>query len=435
MRLGAVPFPIALEYITGNDCGIEPGWSSGLFFDRVNTPATGSRRDFTGEVLGFWAHQPDDEEDDWHLFAVRPTNAAGISKVKQYLETAGGAAVGGVWVTVRCTLTCLADLLPFVSGDCKKCVDKAVKDAKTAVHEGVATVDGIFPGFGDIHDASLLSGMGHHLNMVSGATADYDDRPGLLFESAGPIGKPDPVELLATVVTDVIGTTVRYDRSNGPKQYEITGGQDFHADSAPREAKDWEFLSLPHTQFTPVDNLAFFGWKKFREAPQDNVRALGWPLHAFGDATVPMHVTATFGWGHRPYEDAFANRLDSYLFQGDLQGEKEQAERIIRRALVWRQTILDWRAAHPGEERDIPVRDLVTKLAGSTLERIQGPGMLIWPFNVVMSADYLVPGPPRDSSIAFYESSPGADTVNRELLEEGIAAELAFLVSIAEVLP
>jgi hypothetical protein len=431
MRLVAVPFPITLEYITGNDCGIDPGWTSGVFFDAVNAPATG-RRDFTGEVLGFWAHQPDDEEDDWHLFAVRPSNAAGLSEIKQYIETAGGAAVGTVWVTLRCTVTCLGDFLGL-GGDCKDCLDKAIQDAKTAVHEGVSTVDGLLPGFGDIHDRAILSGMGHHLNVVPGAQADFDDRPGLLFDQAGPNGQPDPVELVATAVTDAIGTTVRYDKSHGPKDYEISDGQDFHPDSRHREAKDWEFLSLPHTPFTPVDNLAFSGWKKFRDNPQANVRALGWPLHAFGDATVPMHVAATFGWGHRPYEDAVANLLDVYLFTNDRQGEMAQAGRIFRRALVWRQTIQSWRAAHPGREKDIPVRDLVTQLANSTWDRVKGPGMLAWPFDPFLSATYY--GPLHDASISFYETAAGSEAVNRELLEEGIAVELAFLVSTAEVLP
>jgi hypothetical protein len=281
--------------------------------------------------------------------------------------------------------------------------------------------------------------MGHHLNVVPGAPADYDDRPGLLFEHAGPFGEPDPVELAATLVTGAAGTTVRYDLSRGPKQYEITGAQDFHPASKHREAKDWEFLSLPHTPFTPLDNLAFSGWRKFRDAQGEELhtraRSLGWTLHGFGDAIVPMHVAATFGWGHRPYEDAFENLLDRYLFMSDGEQALTQARRIFRRALMWRKTIQHWRTGHPGREKDIPVRELVTRLAGWTFEQVQGPGMLVWPYHPLWSADYLVPGPTREASIAYYEHAPGSEAVNRELLEEGIAAELAFLVSLGEVLP
>jgi hypothetical protein len=47
---------------------------------------------------------------------------------------------------------------------------------------------------------------------------------------------------------------------------------------------------------------------------------------------------------------------------------------------------------------------------------------------------YAIPGPTREGAIAFYEAA-GSDAVNGDLLEEGIAAELAFLVSAAEVAP
>jgi hypothetical protein len=237
------------------------------------------------------------------------------------------------------------------------------------------------------------------------------------------------------LVADAAGMTVHYEPSLGPKRYEIAGAGDFHADSVHRDEDDWEFLSFPHTPFTPLDNLASHGWTTFRDDPRHVVRPLGWALHAFGDAIVPMHATGTFGWGHRPYEDAFENRLPAYLHTTDRGAAASQAASIARRAVGWRKAIADWRAAHPQRASDIPVRDLVTRLATWTLQRVQGPGMLTWPFNAAMSSSYVVPGPTKAGSIFFYESAAGADLVNEDLLEEGIAAELAFLAAVAEALP
>jgi hypothetical protein len=442
MPLGAVPYPIATTYMTGTDCGIDPDWSPGAFFDTVNAGGPGGH-DHTGAVLGFWAHQPDDEVDDWHLY-FRPTNAVGYSVIKSYIEDALGAGAGTVWITAKCALTCLGSALTFgIVGDCKACLDDAIAEAKNAVHDGLATIDGVFPGFGDHTSIDFYTGMGHHLNVSSAHFPGpwklnpqaYDDRPGLLTENAGPLAIPDSVEFAAMVGADLAGMTVHYDPSLGPKRYEIIGAHDFHPDSVHRGKNDWEFLSFPHTPFTPIDNMASYGWRTFRDDSKHAAPPLGWALHAFGDAIVPMHVTGTSGWGHRPYEDAFENRLTGYLYDSDRQAAKTQGASIARRAVAWRKVILDWRRRHPQHGTDIPIRDVVTMLATWTLQRVQGPGMLVWPFNPAMSSDYVVPGPTKAGSIFYYENAPGADAVNRDLLEEGIAAELAFLVAVGEALP
>lgn len=440
MTLGAVPFPISTAYISGNDCGIDAGWSPGAFFEDVNPPGAPGGRDLTGVVLGFWAQHPDDERDDWHIF-FRPTNMAGFSGMKDYIEGALGIGAGTVWVSVRCALDCIGDFLGL-GGDCKECIDEAIADAQDAVHDGISSIDGLVPGFED-HTSLDYTGMGHHLNVAPpGPPAPWklnpapaDDRPGLLVENAGPTGSPDAIEMISMMAADTLGMTVHYEPSLGPKRYEILGAQDFHPDSVDRGEDDWQFLSFPHTVFTPLDNLAFHGWQAFRDEPKANVPSLGWPLHAFGDAIVPMHVTGTFGWGHRPYEDAFQNLLSKYLNKTDRGTAREQALRIVRRAVVWRKLIRDWRAQHPERGMDIPVREMVTRLALQTFDEVQGADMFLWPFNPGMSSAYVIPGPGKAGSIAFYETAPGATTVNPGLFEEGIAAELAFLVSAAEVLP
>lgn len=441
LTLGTVPFPISLTYITGNDCGIDPDWAPGAFFDTINSPRSALGQDLTGVVLGFWAHQPDDEADDWHIF-FRAPNATGLSYIKSYIDGVLGAGAATVWVPLRCLLKCVGDFLG-IGGSCKQCLDEAIAEAQRVAHEGVAALDGLAPGFGDHTSLALYTGMGHHINVsppgVPGPwklnPAAYDDRPGLLIENAGPIGLPDPVEFVTMAAADGLGMTVHYDPSHGPKRYEIRDRGDMHPDSVARGEDDWEFLSFAHTPFTPLDNLARAGWDEFRGNPARHVKDLGWALHAFGDAIVPMHIVGTFGWGHRPYEDAFEQRFPRYLNTTDPVAAKIQAVDIVRRATAWRQIILDWRAQNPATPNDVPLRDLITRLAVFTWFRVLNPAVLLWPYNVTMSSQYLGPLVGKQVAIGYYELAPGADDVNRDLAAEAIAAEMAFIISAAEVLP
>jgi hypothetical protein len=45
---------------------------------------------------------------------------------------------------------------------------------------------------------------------------------------------------------------------------------------------------------------------------------LGYPLHAFEDATFPHHIACTTSWGHRPMEDA-ANDMRTDILKYDTQ--------------------------------------------------------------------------------------------------------------------
>jgi hypothetical protein len=127
LTLGAVPFPISLTYLTGNDCGIDPDWAPGAFFDSINSPRSPLGQDLTGVVLGFWAHQPDDEADDWHTF-FRVPNVTGLSVIKSYIDGVLGAGAAMVWIPLRCALKCIGALLG-IGGSCKQCLDEAIAEA------------------------------------------------------------------------------------------------------------------------------------------------------------------------------------------------------------------------------------------------------------------------------------------------------------------
>jgi hypothetical protein len=242
------------------------------------------------------------------------------------------------------------------------------------------------------------------------------------------------------ILSNQLAVTVNYDESDGVKNYEVKNGNDSHGNSRPRRRQDWEYVTWPLTPFTPLDNLAWFGWDRFKgsaeAARQDpsktvEIKYLGWSLHGLGDATVPMHVTSAFGWGHRPYEDAVSDPdLGRQLLgDGDIDAEVEQAIDVLRAAGEYRKSIQEWRRGFPERRADIPIRNLVTTLAKNTLTASQGKPSV---YNDALSSAYVIPGPSRGLSIEAYKIQR---TFMRERVLDTVAATVAFLMSAAEVLP
>ena len=91
MQLNLVRFPIALDYETGNDCGIQADWSPGPAYQLIN------KDDHTGTVLGYWAQYPGHAEGrlprrhqaDQHRRAVRAQGGPVV---------AGAIPAATVWV-------------------------------------------------------------------------------------------------------------------------------------------------------------------------------------------------------------------------------------------------------------------------------------------------------------------------------------------------
>ena len=113
----------------------------------------------------------------------------------------------------------------------------------------------------------------------------------------------------------------------------------------------------------------------------------------------------------------------------------QQAERIVARAFDYRNFILNWRQAH-GPTSDIPVRDLVTTVAdwshSYVYDRFTSVLSTPWPFIDPASVLYVAD---KASATWMYTSFPGNDEFTRPLLEEGVAAIIAFLTSAAERTP
>ncbi|MBA2485281.1 MAG: hypothetical protein H0V35_04145 [Nitrospira sp.] len=167
-----------------------------------------------------------------------------------------------------------------------------------------------------------------------------------------------------------------------------------------------------------------------------SAEALAWPLHAIGDATVPMHVVGASGWGHRPFEEAVEDAWPRLIYLTDRPEQAEesralqrqQAARILSKAYTWRKYILDWRARHPGEETNLPVRDLVTALAQETFDYANSQQPTGWPYDSTASLLFLA------SNVAaqgIYDNN-AAVNLTRPLIENGVAVMLAFLMSAME---
>jgi hypothetical protein len=428
-KLGELRHVVTPMFVSAQDCGVRTSWvAKGGVFESMGG-GTGGLSDFTGLALGAWAASIDDEIDDTHVW-FRPTSVLGLGGVKAATSDAFDAGVGILLVPFVCAFDCIFN-------SCDNCTRRA-KDLASNVNP-ISNLEGALPGIAIGEETSLTYvGMWHHINLRPTGTTTFDDHAGLQFERGGPNGIPDAIEIAIMAAADISGMSLRYDKSNGTRRYQIERARDGHRNTTMRNRSQWQFTTIGHVPFEPIDNLAQYGWQEFKAKPT-GARNLAWPLHALGDAVVPMHVVATSGWGHRPYEDASELRWGQLIYNTGIRdsieraNQADQARRILRGAFAWRQKILSWRASVPGRGRDVPVRDLVTWLAQQTLDYVDGNGNPVtnWPFIPFTSTAYVL----NESVANDQYSTEDATRRNRQLIENGAAATLGFLMSAAEIIP
>ena len=429
-KMGRLNYPITTRYAHKNaTCEIDKTYTPIGSMALVN-PVSGTTpkekfrsRDYTGVTLGYWAGGPDRALKDW-IFRSTTMETLQIPAV----SIGVGVGVSGL-AMAACAIAC--GMMPILCGLCPA----------IAIGAGIYVIDAIndFDASSMEHDD--FTGLGHHIDMkpLQPGDSTFDDRRGKSMEKAGPAGNPDLLEELVVALYDLLGWHVRHDLSNGPKNYQTavagTPDDDLHPDSVPRSAAEWETATGAHIDYTPVDNLALWGWNEFK-ARQPNADAqvaalaaprLGWPLHALGDATVPMHVVGATGFGHRPYEESFDNRWEEMVIADVAKPAAtamsvRQARQIVKRALVWRQFILQWRAGNGGTT-DVPIRDLVTLLAAQTRTDAAGVAgiynagaSLEWQFGTESTAN------------AQYNAS-ALVAFQRDKALEAVAVSLAFIIS------
>jgi hypothetical protein len=418
LTMDKVRLPVTVSYGHGpSACAIDENWMPSGVLASVN-PGGLTTRDHTGVTLGYWSAAPDQELKDWVLSST-------TLEVLQNPAVVGSIAVGAsVTVAALCALAC-----GFFPVACALC-------PALAVGAGAATVDEITSIDADSLESDKYVGFGHFIDMkpVPTGLTVFDTKPGKFMERAGPAGAPDTTEQLVMTLFDLGGVHVNQAESLAPTNYEIllgaSGaiGSDFHRNTTHRDPSQWETPTVSHLQLTAVDNLGMFGYEeaKAKKGTSKEAYRIGWPLHAIGDAAVPMHAVGASGYGHRPYEDCVDMVWDSLVGTEDVGRSLDTIQQVVQRALVWRQFIKSWRSLHGTTE--VPVRDLVTAIAAKTRQKgTASPSV----FKAAQSLQYLVD---QNAATAAYDNAAMA-AVQRDLVIEAVAAELAFLVSVTEVTP
>jgi hypothetical protein len=428
----------------GNLCGVfsEADLPHGIFANVGMGGTVGFGGDLgmtraQGLVLGWHAKAGDDNYEDTVL-NVNLAQAFINLPIPSLRGLSLNELAQGVLISAAAPIACI---VAFLSDE--NCYDTATHFSHS--YNPVTALAGLMPPIDADAQDDMFGGMPHFINALgdAGTPANYyDDRRGMLYESAGPMTFVGAFDLGIMVALEKTGAVMDYDvgakdtHALAIDRYSLGQGVgDHHPEvRAARSAWEWNRETAGHTQLTPIDNFGYYGWKLFRDDPQHSVKHLRWPLHAIGDATVPMHVTSTTGWGHRAYEDAFNDNLTALRYQqGNTFNELGQAARILEQAFAVRQWIKEWRTNN-GETTDVPVRDLVTKVALETVDTVKAiqdsSPDTDW-YCDGCSVDYLENGDSRRESIKHY--SDDAHVANmRVLYEHAVAYTLAFLVSAAE---
>lgn len=388
-----------------------------------------SRNDHTGDVLGYWAMEPDNDA-SVSVLGFKPTSALGGGAFVDAVDTALDGAALALAVPLVCAFHFLSDGDFDCLHDAKKLADNAVPYDELL---------SLVPVLGEIRDAEAYGGLWHFQQSVPGASNTCDDRQGLLYEEAGPRLVPDAVDLGIMIVSDALGLTLNYDESTGPKRFNITDPGDGDEASCHRDRSEWEFQTLGHTVFSPIDNMALYGWKRFAAAP--SARELAWPLHAIGDAVAPHHAAGTTGWGHRPYEDAAEIYWNKVLYIENTLDKKrpqyEQLRRVLWWALYYARKLDEERATHPtgAPLNAVPIRAFITQIAADTLAFTteKDTGAPLWPFDPLLSVPYVLDQAAKTQFLTVAYGSDFSIGRTRDMIERGAGATIAFLSSVWRV--
>lgn len=339
-----------------------------------------------GGTLGWLAASVDDHLHDVVLW-VRPTNALGAGAVKSFLDEVGKDVVGSLLVPVVCAWELLT------GGDCDP------NDAYDLANQynPADIVDSMFPGFGSITDSQYV-GLWHFID-VAEPGGQYNNPRGMLYSQAGPNGVPGALDTAIMVGCDLSGLSVRPDESDGVHKYA-------KFDDYSRRSTKWQAYSMGHIEFSPIDNLAQYGWNQYLVYGPDYASGLAWPLHALGDAAEPQHVAGTTGWGHRPFEDWVEHDWDYIADPTDdnIQGQ------VLAAGYHW------WKVFSGQQD----VRNLVTQLAVSTHNIVHQEGD--WPYDDLASITYFVNKYQAWSSFRQYRP------LETPIMTNGEGAILAFLI-------
>jgi hypothetical protein len=438
--LGAISFSVDANYGRDSSCAvsfalIQPAGEKqrrcsapSLLCDEKSIYQFLAPEDHTGDILGYWATEPDHDLSTVKM-GFKPV-FPGVGKTLQTMDEIAQDTLGALFMPAVCAFEFL-----FGGSDCVNTA-KSLADDAVPVDEIAGVIPVLFPR----EDPDFL-GLFHYVD-IPDDNSPCDDLRGMLYERAGPKKIPDALDLVLIAASELGQQYIDFSESTGPARFNITDPGDGDQPSCERDRGDWEIAPFGHIVFSPVDNLGLFGWKEFTTPGNlRQARSLGWPLHAIGDAVAPHHVVGTTGWGHRPFEESAQQNWNRILFQ-DLTSVADVRERQylqLRRILVqgftyWR-LINILRAQHPtgNDQLTIPIRAFVTQVARDVFAEVTGfEGQPRWPLDPTLSLPYFVDVGLRQSTIDRYKDDESVDG-ERLLLERGAGATLAFLTATGQL--
>ncbi len=411
--------------------------------------------ELAGSALGVHAAAPDAYEGDWHLFfnpLMTGATGAAVDITNEIFATGVGAVIFGL----ACLFTWGGDACDF-----DKTRDFADRANPLPQVVGMLAAPFALGNFG----TSYTTGLGHLMNLGPFQQSTFDDIAGFHQERSGWRGRPGVVDASMMVAGDLVGLTVAPRHSDGARDYEICDGTqllcqtdevlDAHPPSSYRTAARWRAATLGHQQFTPLDNMAYYGWERARNpnfpkaAPAGvtyvTIAGLARTLHALGDAAAPHHLIGGLGWGHRPYERTVDFQWEDVqrATTGRTVDQYRNARQVLVGALYWRNYMRD----HRTDSGDIPVRDTISAMAarnysyiidgseetfGNFRKRI---GLVDLPFHAFPYVD-MVHGNKDGINDSAIENWLAVETEGiGHLINNSISSSVAFLTAAAEFMP
>jgi len=446
-----IPFPPRRGFASNqNECYLRRGYVPGgadmnPSIGADGAPANGIApffqdlpANYTGAVLGEWATGPDDASNDTQLF-IRPSNLIFISTIRAVGTEIVDAALTVVFAPFACAFDfitggdCYNNAIAQASGpahalDPIALTDDAIltieEEALVRLGDRTDTVFGV-PTAGLWHFASVSQSPSAPAALVGRGQGDFNLLPGYHGTAAQVGGAYDSLDVGFIALTDATGYTLAPDFSDGVSNY--TTFEDGRI--SPRLPSDWASSGVGHVEFDPVQNLAEYGWKQFKDpgSGHGGARGLGWVLHAIGDAGEPHHTLGTLGAGHALWE-RFANLTwEQNFHEESLLLHYQDVLDILASAYPW------WRYLDDAEKAngysDLPVREFISAFAVETFglpaTRAADVGGISLEYG--LSKD--------DDKVRSAYRGQGRERLMAGLMERAIGASLAFEVKAAPFVP
>jgi hypothetical protein len=366
-------------------------------------------------VLGWHAGSVDDNFDDtvlWH----RPANAAQFGLISEAASLVFELALGSVALPYVC-------IYEAVFGDgCD--IDDSFELARSI--NVVDYLQGWIPGVGDVRGL-LFNGIWHFID-TDAIVNRFNTPRGTWLPEAGPVvfgvpKGPGAVDVAIIAATELSGLSLNAGLADGDNQY----GQ---FDNVHRGAPLWQAHSFGLLEWSSLNNLAKYGWTRYKEQRGTDASGLAWPLHALGDAVQPHHIVGTTAYGHQAYED-FVGHNESLFFRD---GPEQTTELAHIRTIAFQH----WKLFSNGAHDDIDIDALVRTVAVETRLVIGSRGEWIWRDEAsTLAATSKLPGGLEAGARAAeleYEVliRPFFTDDVRLLLENGAGAILAVLLVAAQ---